>query len=77
MPKILCDCGEILRYGDIPCKIEYNFISDEEYDNYQGQIDAEELYLNMKSFLKCPKCNMLWVYWNGFGSVPAGYKLTE
>jgi len=78
MPKILCDCGQVLRYGDIPCEIEYKFISDVEYDKYEGEdlIDPIEFYMNMKSFLKCTQCDMLWVYWNGFGSVPTGYKLT-
>lgn len=75
MPKIQCSCGEILRYGDIPCSIEYNFISDVEYDKYQDQIDAEELYLDMKSFLKCPECNRLQIFWNGFGEKPEEYVL--
>lgn len=50
MPKMICKCGTLLRYGDIPCKIQYNFISDEEYDKFQDTIDAEELFMEMKIF---------------------------
>lgn len=73
MPKMTCYCGKILRYGDIPCKIEYKFISDIEYDKYEGNVDAEKLYLKMKSFFICPDCNRLWFFWNGFDSQPTGY----
>ncbi|OKP81706.1 hypothetical protein A3844_25600 [Paenibacillus helianthi] len=75
MPKIRCKCGEVLRFGDIPCDIEYKFISDVEYDQYQGQIDAEELYLKMKSFLECKICGRLWFFWNGFENPPKEYEL--
>lgn len=73
MPKFRCKCGDILSYSEIPCKIEYKFISDTEYDKYEGKIDAEELYDKMKSFIKCEKCNRLWVFWNGFESEPIQY----
>lgn len=51
MPKMLCKCDSMLYYGDIPCKIEYKFISDTAYNTYEGNIDSEKLYLEMKSFL--------------------------
>ncbi len=73
MPKRLCKCGETLQLGGIPCDIEYKFISDVDYEKYYGQIDSEELYLNMNSFVKCPKCDRLWVYWNGFDKQPEEY----
>lgn len=73
MPKFLCKCGEMLRYSDIPCKIEYKFISDEDYDSYQGSVDTEKLYSEMKSIIKCPDCNRLWVFWNGFENEPTQY----
>ena len=73
MPKIVCSCQNILSYSEIPCRIEYKFISDYDYDEYQGMIDAEKLYLHMKSFLKCPKCGCLWIFWNGYKNSPTEY----
>jgi hypothetical protein len=73
MPQIICLCENILSYSEIPCSIEYKFISDVEYDQYQETINAEDLYQNMKSFLKCPKCDRLWVFWNGYTSSPTEY----
>jgi hypothetical protein len=32
LPKMLCTCGNVLRMGDIPCRLQYNFISDVDYD---------------------------------------------
>jgi len=73
MPKMLCTCGNTLNFGDIPCKIQYKFISDVEFDKFHGEIDADDLYLKMKSFLICSSCNRLWFFWNGFGDPPIGY----
>ena len=73
MPKIICKCGEIIDYGLIPSKQEYIFIADTQYDEYEGQVESEELYKRMKSFLKCPKCRRLWFFWNGFQNPPTEY----
>ncbi len=73
MPKFLCTCKEVLSYSDIPCKIEYKFISDVEYDEFYGEIDAEKLYEQMKSFIKCPTCHRLWVFWDGYNNKPTEY----
>jgi len=73
MPKIVCTCGWWLRYGDIPNPIEWLFISDVDYDKFTGSVDAEELYRALKSFLQCPNCGRLWVFWNGFDQEPAEY----
>jgi hypothetical protein len=73
VPSMLCNCGERLRYGDIPCAIEWLVISDVEYDKVSGTVDAEELYRSMTHILQCPKCRRLWVYWNGFSQPPSEY----
>lgn len=73
MPAIKCKCGETLRYGEIPNPIEWLFISDAEYDGSAGRIEAEELYRRMNSFLKCPSCKRLWVFWDGFECDPEEY----
>lgn len=73
MPKLLCKCGEVLSYSQIPCKIEYKFISDVDYDQFIGTIDSEKLYGQMRSFLECPQCRRLWFFWNGFVNEPTEY----
>ena len=73
MPKMICKCVTLLRNGDIPCKIQYNFISDEEYDKFQDTIDAEELFMEMKIFFRCSQCGRLWFFWNGFDERPTEY----
>ena len=77
MPKIICTCKNILSYSEIPCSIEYKFISDYDYDKYQGMIDAESLYQQMNSFLKCPQCERLWIFWNGYNNPPIEYMKKE
>jgi len=73
MPKMKCSCGNILNLHEIPCEIQYNFISDVEYDKYHGSIDAEDLYQEMKMFFMCSNCGRLWVFWNGFDEKPNEY----
>ncbi len=73
MPSFACKCGETLRYGEIPNPIEYVFISDSEYDKISGMLDSEDLYRQMKSFLKCPICKRLWFFWGGFDKDPVEY----
>jgi hypothetical protein len=73
VPSMRCRCGEILRYGDIPCPIEWLFVSDVAYDKFAANIDAEELYKAMHSFLKCPRCGRLWCFWEGFAKPPTEY----
>lgn len=70
MPKTTCSCGEILRYGEIPCPIEWLLISDCDFDKFAGMVNSEEIYMSMKSLLRCPKCNRLWVFWDGFNNPP-------
>jgi len=70
MPKLLCTCGKTLNYGEIPCDDEFLFISDNEFDKYSGMVDSENIFMNMKSFLKCPECNRLFFFWNGFNEKP-------
>jgi hypothetical protein len=65
MPKLLCRCSEILRYGEIPCPIEWRMISDSKLDQFQGQVDAEAIYMATQTALRCPRCGRLWVFWEG------------
>ncbi|WP_059050257.1 hypothetical protein [Paenibacillus senegalimassiliensis] len=73
MPKMTCSCGNGLNLQKIPCEIQYNFISDVDYDKFHGSIDAEDLYQEMKMFFKCSDCGSLWVLWDGFDENPIQY----
>lgn len=73
MPKILCKCGQIISYSEIPSKNDWLFISDVDYDEFQGKIDSENLYHSMKIFRKCINCGRLYIYWNGVENEPEIY----
>jgi len=73
MPSLNCRCGQKLCWGEIPNPIELLMISDNAYDSYSGTVDTEELYGKMRSILKCPVCERLWVFWNGFDNEPKSY----
>jgi len=74
MGKFNCKCGNILSTsGEIPNPIEWLLISDKDYDSFSDKIDAEDLYLKMKTILKCPNCGRLWIFWNGVQEEPSCY----
>jgi hypothetical protein len=72
MPKLLCKCGEVLRYGEIPCPLEWRIISDSKFEEFRGTVNAEEIYMATRTALRCPRCGRLWVFWNE-GDAPVEY----
>ncbi len=74
MPAYLCKCKVRVSVGEIPCDKQWNFISDVEYDKWEGKIDSEELLKEMEMFFKCPECHRIAVFWNGWDSTPVFYK---
>lgn len=74
MPKVDCKCNTIIWLGEIPSQNQWSMISDVEYDQFQGQIDAEVLYSKMNIFVKCPVCGRLHVFWDGFDKPQTIYK---
>jgi hypothetical protein len=73
MPKLLCRCDEVLRFGEIPCPIEWRVISDVDFDRFSGQVDAENIYRATQMMLKCPRCGRLWVFWDKESDTPSEY----
>ena len=73
MPAYMCKCGSRVSVGRIPCNHQWNFMSDVDFDKYENKVDPEELYKKMKEFFKCPTCERLAVFWNGWDSKPAFY----
>lgn len=74
MPAYHCKCDQWISYGEIPCKDEWLFISDVAYDSFSGKVEAEEVYRAMRSFLKCPRCGRLWLFWDGYQGDPREYQ---
>ena len=73
MPGMMCRCGDKLSWGDIPNPCEWKFLSDPEFEQFTGEVNAEQIYLAMSSFLRCRSCGRLWVFWDGFGAEPQEY----
>lgn len=74
MPKLVCRCSNIIDLGRIPNPCEWLYISDVEYDSFEGAIDAEDLYMAMKGAVKCDQCGRLWLFHNGYDAPPLCYK---
>jgi len=73
MPKIKCDCDNIIYLGDIPSPNQWMIISDKDYDeltdknsDFAGKIDTELVYSKMQIVVKCSKCERLHIFWQGY-----------
>ncbi|GAB3150824.1 hypothetical protein GCM10027161_50360 [Microbispora hainanensis] len=74
MAKIRCRCMYVITTsGEIPNPLEWKIISDSRFDDFEGLVDAEEIYRACTSMFRCPVCGRLWVYWNGFDRDPECY----
>jgi hypothetical protein len=74
MPKLRCKCETMINYGYIPSRDEWLLISDTDYDGFSGMVDTELLYSRFIHMLKCPVCERLHVFWNGFDQPPQTYR---
>lgn len=73
MPSLACTCGETLRYGEIPCQLEWLLFPDTHFDTLPPTVETEALYQQASSLLRCPRCDRLWVFWQGFDAPPLSY----
>lgn len=73
MPKLRCKCDTIINYGTIPAVDEWLLISDVDFDQFMGEIDTEALYRRFVHMLKCPTCQRLHIFWDGFSNMPTEY----
>jgi hypothetical protein len=72
--KFRCVCGETIRTsGDIPNRIEWHLLSDVDFDEFHGEVEAEEVYLATTLMYRCPASDHLWVYWDGINEEPTLY----
>ncbi|MGW7535516.1 hypothetical protein [Amycolatopsis sp. NPDC054798] len=74
MAKFRCVCDYVISTsGEIPNPLEWKVISDQKFDEFEGMVDAEAVYLAGTSMFRCPQCGCLWVFWNGFAEPPECY----
>ncbi len=74
MAKFLCVGGTPLSTsGAIPNPIEWRVLSDTEFDDFAGLVDAEQIYQKTPSLFRCPVSGHLWILWDGMDSEPVGY----
>lgn len=75
MAKFLCVCGTpISTSGAIPNPHEWHLLSDVEFDTLLESVDAEDPYIQTRTFYRCPVSGHLWVFWNGFDASPKVYE---
>ncbi|UXM95343.1 hypothetical protein N5853_01445 [Bartonella sp. HY329] len=77
MPKIICECGEILRYSLIPNPIEWLTIDKSQFCNFWYKDLKDELYIAFKSLLHCNNCGRLSFFCDGFQKEPHIYSIEK
>ena len=74
MSKFRCVCGHVLSTsGEIPNPDEWLFMSDMEFSEFQGVVDAEALYHRFGRAYVCPISGHLWVFRHAGDEIPKGY----
>lgn len=74
MAKFVCVCGHpITTSGTIPNPNEWRCLSDQDFDSFEGLIDAEDVYQATTIMYRCPISDHLWFFWEGFEKVPTLY----
>lgn len=74
MARFRCVCGEVIvTSGEIPNPLEWRCLSDVEFDEFQGLVEAEEIYRRSTILYRCPRSDHLWIFWRGFGNPPTLY----
>jgi hypothetical protein len=78
MSKFTCVCGyQIKISGEIPNPLEWRLLSSVEFERFEGEVDAEDVYLSTTAAYLCPQSGHFWVFWHGYESEPALYSPTQ
>lgn len=74
MAKFLCVCGHpISTSGPIPNPDEWRSLSDQDFDAFDGLVQAEDLYQQATIMYRCPASDHLWIFWRGIDETPRLY----
>ena len=82
MAKLLCVCGEVIStsgdipnpnewHAHIPNPNEWHALSDVEFDEFAGCVDAEEIYRRTRIFYRCPRSDHIWAFLGRDGQAAA------
>jgi hypothetical protein len=78
MSKFRCVCGHALSTsGEIPNPDEWLFMSDVEFEEVRGDVDAEVLYRRFGRAYVCPASGHIWVFERPDDASPKGYAPIE
>ena len=74
MAKIRCVCGEVLTTsGEIPNPIEWLYISDVDYEGFEGEVYAEDVYEQFGHAFVCPRSGHICIFKRGMENEPTAY----
>ncbi|GMU25073.1 MAG: hypothetical protein AMXMBFR13_51440 [Phycisphaerae bacterium] len=73
MPSYLCKCSKRIDYTKIPADASYHLVADEDVDILEDIVTHTAQWQKGIQVLRCPQCDRLWVFWQGFGSAPTEY----
>lgn len=74
MARFRCVCGEeIVTSGEIPNPLQWQCLSDADFDAWTGLVYAEDIYRKTTIMFRCPRSDHLWFFWNGFENPPTLY----
>ena len=78
MAEWLCLCGQVIRSsGAIPNPDEWHLLSDVDFERFEGQINAEDVYMATTIAYRCPASDHLWIFWDGLDGDPSVYAPVE
>jgi hypothetical protein len=74
MAKWVCKCGTTIRSsGTIPNPTQWMLMSDQDLDAFTGLVQAEDIYTNMTTAFRCPTCDRLHIFWQGWDAPATVY----
>lgn len=73
MPSYRCNCDKWISYTSIPADPSYHLVAEKDVV-VQDDIDTcNATWSESKQVLRCPYCDRLWVFWDGFHNAPTEY----
>lgn len=73
MPSYLCKCDRRIDYTEIPAPTSYHLVHDEDVEVDEDIVTRHATWTEAVQVLRCPFCDRLWVFWQGFGNSPTEY----
>ena len=73
MPSYLCKCNKRIDYTTIPAESSYHLLADEDVEIEEDIVTRNAAWSRAVQVLRCPNCDRLWVFWDGFHEAPTEY----